>query len=161
MALDSARRTSSAGYLLPERSNGTRPRTSEPPADRPRRAAAPGKPAFLEQRPASPEQKPDRSDPVKQDQMWKELVWIERRGVREWKKNWEFLKNYDQMGQLKPEKPLPSNMSFFSDRVPSTTNQMFGSRLSTPLGRELVRLDRLLWSESHHKRRLDPERLPN
>ncbi|XP_054652734.1 uncharacterized protein C2orf50 homolog [Dunckerocampus dactyliophorus] len=100
----------------------------------------------------------DVKDPVKQDQAWKAIVWGERRAVLEWEKNWSFLRNYDQMGELKPEEPLPNNASHFSDCVPNTTNQIFGSRLSTPLGRELVRLDRLLSSSaSHHKCKQDPE----
>ncbi|KAI3367951.1 hypothetical protein L3Q82_026778 [Scortum barcoo] len=153
MDLNSVRRVSSAGYRLPQRNNGTRPVTTLPPADRTRRAGGGDGP------PAEPN--PDRTDPVKQDRVWTELVHSERRGLREWEKNWEFLKNYDQMGQLKSEEPLPSYVSLFSDRVPNTTNQMFGSRLSTPLGSELVRLDRLLlWPESHHKRKQDPEMLP-
>uniref|UniRef100_UPI0037E92D5A uncharacterized protein C2orf50 homolog n=1 Tax=Semicossyphus pulcher TaxID=241346 RepID=UPI0037E92D5A len=152
MDLNSVRRVSSAGYRLPERNNGTRPITTQPAANRTHHD---------KEDKVSTEQNPDRRDPVKQDRVWKELVWGERRGVREWEKNWGFLKNYDQMGQLKPEEPLPSYVSLFSDRVPNTTNQMFGSRLSTPLGSELVRLDRLiLWSGSNHKRKLDPEMLP-
>ncbi|AWP16835.1 Hypothetical protein SMAX5B_003430 [Scophthalmus maximus] len=84
---------------------------------------------------------------------------IQTEVIRE--KNWNFLRNYDQMGQLKSEEPLPSYVSLFSERVPNTTNHVFGSRLSTPLGSELVRLDRLLlWSGSHHKRKQDPEVLP-
>ncbi|XP_070699129.1 uncharacterized protein C2orf50 homolog [Pempheris klunzingeri] len=152
MDVNRVRRVSSAGYRLPDRSHGTRPASTPPPADRTR---------FAKGDAASAELSPDRSDPVKQDRVWKELVWSERRGVREWEKNWDFLRNYDQMGQLKPEEPLPSYVSLFSDHVPNTTNQMFGSRLSSPLGSELVRLDRLsLWSGSHHKRKLDPEMLP-
>ncbi|XP_040917113.1 uncharacterized protein C2orf50 homolog [Toxotes jaculatrix] len=149
MDLNNIRRASSAGYRLPERSNGTRPVTTQPPADRTRRVK--GDAVSLEQNP----------DPVKEDQVWREVVWSERRGVREWEKNWSFLRNYDQMGQLKSEEPLPSYVSLFSDRVPNTTNQMFGSRLSTPLGRELVRLEKLLlWSGTHHKCKRDPEMLP-
>ncbi|XP_033499020.1 ciliary microtubule inner protein 5 [Epinephelus lanceolatus] len=155
MDLNNVRRVSSAGYRLPERANGTRPITTRKPAaaaDRTRQAKGDA---------VSPELNPDRRDPVKQDQVWKEMVWSERRGVREWEKNWNFLRNYDQMGQLKSEEPLPSYVSLFSDRVPNTTNQMFGSRLSTQLGSDLVRLDRLLlWSGGNHKRKLDPEMLP-
>ncbi|KAK5885921.1 hypothetical protein CesoFtcFv8_017010 [Champsocephalus esox] len=105
MDMNNVRRVSSAGYRLPER---TRPKTTEPPADRGRLgtgAAGPG------------ERNPERRDPVKQDQVWKELVWGERRGVREWEKNWHFLRDYDQMGRLKPEEPLPSNVPLFSERV--------------------------------------------
>nr|XP_020477596.1 uncharacterized protein C2orf50 homolog isoform X2 [Monopterus albus] len=152
MDLNNIRRVSSAGYRLPERSDGTRPKTTQPPADRTRYAKGDA---------VSLEQNPDKRDPVKQDQVWRELVWREVRGVREWEKNWSFLRNYDPMGQLKTEEPLPSYVSLFSDCIPNTTNQMFGSRLSTPLGSELLKLDRLLlWSESHHKHKLDPEMLP-
>ncbi|XP_035465884.1 uncharacterized protein C2orf50 homolog [Scophthalmus maximus] len=150
MDLNDVRRASSAGYRLPERSDGARPTTAQPPADRTRRAGG-----------GDAEQNPDRGDPVNQDQRWRESVWRERRAIREWEKNWNFLRNYDQMGQLKSEEPLPSYVSLFSERVPNTTNHVFGSRLSTPLGSELVRLDRLLlWSGSHHKRKQDPEVLP-
>ncbi|XP_041668576.1 uncharacterized protein C2orf50 homolog [Cheilinus undulatus] len=107
------------------------------------------------------EQTSVKTDPEQQDRLWKELVWGERRKVREWEKNWGFLRNYDQMGQLKPSEPLPSDASLYSDRVPNTTNQVFGSRLSTPLGSELVRLDRLLlWSGGYRKHKLDQEMLP-
>ncbi|XP_010736526.2 ciliary microtubule inner protein 5 [Larimichthys crocea] len=153
--MDLNRRVSSAGYrlTLPERKNGTRPKTTQPPADRTH--------AKRKEDAASAEMIPDRSDPVKQDQVWKELVWRERRGVQEWEKNWDFLRNYDQMGQVKPEEPPPSNMSFFSEHIPNTSNQMFGSRLTTPLGSEVVRLDRLvLWSENHRRCKQDPEMLP-
>ncbi|XP_042356145.1 uncharacterized protein C2orf50 homolog [Plectropomus leopardus] len=153
MDLNNVRRVSSAGYRLPEPANETRPTTTrQPAADRTRSAKGDA---------VSAKQNPDRSDPVKQDRVWKEMVWSERRGVREWEKNWNFLRNYDQLGQLKPEETLPSYVSLFSDRVPNTTNQMFGSRLSTPLGSDLVRLDRLLlWSAGNHKRKQDPEMLP-
>ncbi|XP_059209738.1 uncharacterized protein C2orf50 homolog [Centropristis striata] len=154
MDLNTVRRVSSAGYRLPERANGTRPKTTQPPppADRAHHARGDAVSAELNM---------DRSDPVKQDQVWKEMVCSERRGVKEWEKNWNFLRNYDQLGQLKSEEPLPSYVPLFSDRVPNTTNQMFGSRLSTPLGKELVRLDRLLlWSGGNHKRKLDPEMMP-
>uniref|UniRef100_A0A673C932 Uncharacterized protein n=1 Tax=Sphaeramia orbicularis TaxID=375764 RepID=A0A673C932_9TELE len=109
MELNNARRASSAGYRLPERSNGTRPRTT--------------------QAPAAKMQEP-----------------------------WEFIKK--KKTKLS-EEPLPSYVSLFSDRIPNTSNQMLGSRLSTSLGNELVRLDRLLlWSDSHRKRKQDPEMLP-
>ncbi|XP_034530173.1 uncharacterized protein C2orf50 homolog isoform X2 [Notolabrus celidotus] len=150
--MDLNRRVSSAGYRLPERNKSTRPKSSQPAADRSRHVRGDKE---------STRETLEKSDTVKQDQVWKEVVWGERRGVKEWEKNWGFLRNYDQMGQLKPEKTLPSYVPLFSDCVPNTTNQMCGSRLSTPLGSELVRLDRLLlWSAGKHKRKLDPEMLP-
>ncbi|KAM6917438.1 ciliary microtubule inner protein 5 [Lycodopsis pacificus] len=143
MDLNNVRRVSSAGYRLPDRAYGTKPITTQQPVDTTRHA----------------EPNPDRRDPVKQDRVWKEAVLGERRGVREWEKKWNFLRNYDQMGQLKPEEPLPSYVSLFSSCVPNTSSQLVGSRLSSPLGSELVRLDRLLlWS--HHKCLQDPEMLP-
>ncbi|KAF3701489.1 putative protein C2orf50 [Channa argus] len=152
MELNNIKRVSSAGYRLPERSNGIRPTTKQLPADRTH---------FAKGDQVSLDQNPDKADPVKQAEVWKELVWRERRGIREWEKKWNFLRNYDQMGQLKSEEPLPNYVPLYSDHVPNTTNQMFGSRLSSPLGSELVRLDRLLlWSGSHHKCKQDPEMLP-
>ncbi|KAM4542106.1 ciliary microtubule inner protein 5 [Odontesthes bonariensis] len=90
-------------------------------------------------------QNPDHLDPVKRDQLWKVLVWKEKKATQEWEKNWNFLRDYDLKGQQRTEEPLPSYVSLFSDRHPNTSSQMLGSSLSTPEGKELVRLDRLLW----------------
>lgn len=148
--MSNVKRASSAGYRLPERSSGSRTTSGQAPADRTQWTTGEGA-----------GQNPDKSDLVKQDRVWRDLVLRERRGVLDWEKNWSFLRNYDQMGQLRPEEPLPTYMSFYSDHIPNTTNQIFGSRTSTPLGSELVRLDRiLLWQNNHHKRKLDPEMLP-
>lgn len=76
MDLSSVRRVSSAGYRLPERTRGTRPVSTEPPAERTRRGN--------KRDPASPQLDQDRIDTVKQDQVWKDVVWNERRGVQEW-----------------------------------------------------------------------------
>ena len=73
--MNNVRRVSSAGYRLPERSTGNRPTTSQPAADTSRY----GKGDTM-----TSAHNADRSDTVKQDQVWKELVWTERRGVREW-----------------------------------------------------------------------------
>ncbi|XP_068195608.1 uncharacterized protein C2orf50 homolog [Antennarius striatus] len=152
MDLNGERRVSSAGYRLPERNNVTRPVTSAPRAEKTRRAQvdAPRK-----------ELNPDVGDAVKRDQAWKDLVVSERRGVREWEKNWGFLRNYDHMGQLKQEEPQINHLSLCSDRIPKTSNQTFGRRLSTPLGSEVVRLDRLLLLSGHYQKlKSDPEMLP-
>ncbi|XP_069580027.1 uncharacterized protein C2orf50 homolog [Brachyistius frenatus] len=153
MDLNNVRRLSSAGYRSPERLNGSRTTTTTTqPADGTENTG--GGTAHVVPN-------PDRTDAVKQDQAWKELVWRERRGALEWEKNWSFLRNYDQMGQLRSEEPQPTNVSLFPNRVPNTTNQMFGSRLSTPLGRELIRLDRMFVGRgSRHRRKKGPETLP-
>lgn len=75
MDLNNIRRVTSAGYRLPERSSGTRPVNTQPPADRTR---------YTKGDAVSLDQNPDKRDPVKQDQVWKELVWSERKGIREW-----------------------------------------------------------------------------
>ncbi|XP_061552748.1 uncharacterized protein C2orf50 homolog [Phycodurus eques] len=150
MDFDNVRRASSAGYRLPERAKGTGPKTKQvAPASKSQQRGKDTRPTARDA---------DASDPVKRDRAWKEMVWSERTAVLEWDKNWSFLRNYDQLGELKTDEPLPDNASLFSDCAPNTTNQIFGSRLSTPLGRELIRLDRLLsWSASHRKCKQDPE----
>ncbi|XP_077394809.1 ciliary microtubule inner protein 5 [Festucalex cinctus] len=150
MDFDNVGRASSAGYRLPERAKGSGPITKQAPAAE----SLPRRKDTI----ASSTRLADATDPVKQDQAWKEIVWSERRAVLEWDKNWSFLRNYDRLGELKTEENFPDKSSFFSNCSPNTSNQIFGSRLSTPLGRELMRLDRLLsWSGSgrHHKRKLE------
>ncbi|XP_061156740.1 uncharacterized protein C2orf50 homolog [Syngnathus typhle] len=140
------RRASSAGYRLPQRGRGSKPIAKQAPA---------AKSLQRGEEPTHSTRDADASDPLQRDQAWKEMVWRERRAVLEWDKNWSFLRNYDQMGELKTEEAPPS---LFSDCAPNTTNQIFGNRLSTPLGREVMRLDRLLsWSAGHHKCKPDPE----
>uniref|UniRef100_A0A3Q2VSG8 Uncharacterized protein n=2 Tax=Haplochromini TaxID=319058 RepID=A0A3Q2VSG8_HAPBU len=79
-----------------------------------------------------------RVHPDKQDQLWKERVRKERKSG-----------------------PFPNNLSVFSDCIPNTTNQVYGSRLNTPLGDELLRQERLtLWPAGQRKQKPDPELLP-
>ncbi|XP_010901832.1 uncharacterized protein C2orf50 homolog [Esox lucius] len=131
------KRATSAGYRLPERSNITLISQSsasvcKQPLDRTLNTGG-GKTQNLDSR-----------DPVKQDQVWREAVRAERDGVKEWQKNWSFLKTYNQLGNYKAESPLPTYEAVFSDHLPNTTNQIFGSRVCMPLGRELMRMDKLL-----------------
>ncbi|XP_005477597.1 ciliary microtubule inner protein 5 [Oreochromis niloticus] len=95
-----------------------------------------------------------RVHPDKQDQLWKERVWKERKSAMEWEETWR-IKEIHHMG------PFPNNLSVFSDCIPNTTNQVYGSRLNTPLGDELLRQERLtLWPAGQRKRKPDPELLP-
>ncbi|KAL2306878.1 hypothetical protein Nmel_004822, partial [Mimus melanotis] len=55
--------------------------------------------------------------------------------------NWSFLKDHDQMGKRKKQKPLPNYMSVFSSKVPNSTNQTTGSQMNTELGRALVNMN--------------------
>ncbi|XP_072314021.1 uncharacterized protein C2orf50 homolog [Eucyclogobius newberryi] len=151
MEMTGMRRVSSAGYRLQPRTTAVRPKSSQSRVDRSLYAQGDGAPLSTGQ-----------EDPVKQDLKWRELVWSERRSLKEWEKNWDFLKKYDHLGEPKQETPLPTYVPFFSDLVPQTNNQMFGSRLSSPMGKELLRMDRLLFmSSSHQRRKLDPEMLPS
>ncbi|KAK7905240.1 hypothetical protein WMY93_017847 [Mugilogobius chulae] len=149
MELTGMRRVSSAGYRLQPRTTMVRPKSSQPRMDRSLYAQGDGGSLST-----------GDEDPVKQDMMWRELVWSERKTVKTWEKNWDFLKKYDNLGEPRQETPLPSYVPIFSDLVPQTSNQMFGSRLSSPMGKELLRLDRLLFlSSSHQRRKLDPDML--
>ncbi|KFO14562.1 Uncharacterized protein C2orf50, partial [Balearica regulorum gibbericeps] len=82
-----------------------------------------------------------QQDQVQQDKIWRESVVAEQRVRKIWYRNWSFLKDYDQMGKKKEQKPLPDYMPVFSSNVPNSTNQMIGSRMNTELGRALVNMD--------------------
>ncbi|KAM9562436.1 ciliary microtubule inner protein 5 isoform 2-T3 [Guaruba guarouba] len=99
-------------------------------------------------------------DQVQQDKIWRESVEAEERGRKTWYQNWSFLKDYDQMGKKKEEKPLPNYMPVFSSKVPNSTNQTIGSRMNTELGRDLVNMD-YFFSTGARKRKLDGELQPS
>ncbi|XP_043111939.1 uncharacterized protein C2orf50 homolog [Puntigrus tetrazona] len=148
------RRATSAGYRLPDRPNG--PLASQSSVSVFRHSA--GRTRNTGETPA---QDDDTRDPVKQDQVWREFVRTERTGVKEWEKNWSFLMNFDQLGHPRTETPLPGSVSLYSDRVPNTSNQMFGSGLYTELGKELIHLDGLLTlTANHRKTKRNPEMHP-
>ncbi|XP_030628911.1 ciliary microtubule inner protein 5 [Chanos chanos] len=150
------RRATSAGYRLPERAGVTL--TSQSSVSVLRHSQNRTRNTGSSETSA---QDADTRDPVKQDQVWREFVRAERTGVKEWEKNWSFLKNFDQLGQPRSENPLPSHVPVYSDLVPNTTNQMFGSRVCTDLGRELIRMDKLLMlTGSHRKTKQSSEMQP-
>ncbi|XP_010377970.2 uncharacterized protein C2orf50 homolog [Rhinopithecus roxellana] len=96
---------------------------------------------------------------VQQDQLWRELLEAERRDQRRWVQNWSFLKDYDPMGNKKEPEKLPDHVPLFSDTVPSSTNQVVGSRLDTPLGQTLIRMD-FFFTEGARKKKLEDEMQP-
>ncbi|XP_061316802.1 uncharacterized protein C2orf50 homolog isoform X2 [Pezoporus flaviventris] len=100
------------------------------------------------------EQSALQQDQVQQDKIWRESVEAEQRGRKIWYQNWSFLKDYDQMGKKKEQKPLPNYMPVFSSKVPNSTNQTIGSRMDTELGRDLVNMD-YFFSTGARKRKLD------
>nr|XP_023690485.1 uncharacterized protein C2orf50 homolog isoform X2 [Paramormyrops kingsleyae] len=155
----SARRAASAGYRFPDPAAAAAAaltsHSSGPPFRQPAAKVRLGRTG------EAPTRDPDFRDPVKQDQVWREFVRAERDGAKEWQKNWSFLRNYDQLGRPRKETPLPSYVPVFSDLVPNTANQTFGSRVGTDLGQALVRLDNLaVLRRSHRKAKLDPDMQP-
>ncbi|XP_067839844.1 uncharacterized protein C2orf50 homolog [Heptranchias perlo] len=134
-------RTTSAGYRLPDRpAAGSLTSHSKP--------AGTSKARELEY-----------FDTVKRDQVWREFMRAEWRGVKQWENNWSFLKDYDAKGRLKVREPLPEYVPLFSDKVPNTTNQTFGSRIDSHLGQALIRMDYQLQKENR-KKKLDDELIP-
>nr|XP_010308214.1 PREDICTED: uncharacterized protein C2orf50 homolog [Balearica regulorum gibbericeps] len=101
-----------------------------------------------------------QQDQVQQDKIWRESVVAEQRVRKIWYRNWSFLKDYDQMGKKKEQKPLPDYMPVFSSNVPNSTNQMIGSRMNTELGRALVNMD-YFFSSGARKRKLEGELQPS
>uniref|UniRef100_A0A8C3K8N8 Chromosome 2 open reading frame 50 n=1 Tax=Calidris pygmaea TaxID=425635 RepID=A0A8C3K8N8_9CHAR len=97
-----------------------------------------------------------QQDQVQQDKIWREAVEAEQRGRKIWYQNWSFLKDYDQMGKKKEQKPLPNYVPVFSSKVPNSTNQTIGSRMNTELGRALVNMD-YFFSSGARKRKLEDE----
>ncbi|KAM6280484.1 ciliary microtubule inner protein 5 [Porphyrio hochstetteri] len=106
------------------------------------------------------EQEAQQQDPVQQDKIWRETVVAEQRGRKTWCQNWSFLKDYDQMGKKKEQKPLPDYMPVFSSTVPNSTNQTIGSRMNTEHGRALVNMD-YFFSSGARKRKLEGELQPS
>ncbi|XP_074717656.1 ciliary microtubule inner protein 5 [Strix uralensis] len=101
-----------------------------------------------------------QQDQVQQDKIWRESVEAEQRGRKIWHQNWSFLKDYDQMGKKKEQKPLPNYMPVFSSKVPNSTNQTIGSRMNTELGRALINMD-YFFSSGARKRKLEGELQPS
>ncbi|KAF5892739.1 C2orf50-like protein, partial [Clarias magur] len=120
------RRATSAGYRLPERPSVPLASQSSVSVKRP-------PPRSSSEPQPDPGRNPDTRNPVQQDRVWRELVRAEREGLKEWEKNWNFLKDFDQLGHPRTEAPLPSYVSLYSDTLPNTSNQTFGSRICTEL----------------------------
>ncbi|XP_016802664.2 uncharacterized protein C2orf50 homolog [Pan troglodytes] len=151
-------RTTSAGYRLPP----TRPPASVSPAARGGPMASRGLAGGCQAPQALKAQRVAQGaacDGVQQDQLWRELLEAERRGQQRWIQNWSFLKDYDPMGNKKEPEKLPDHVPLFSDTVPSSTKQAVGSRLDTPLGQTLIRMD-FFFTEGAQKKKLEDEMQP-
>ncbi|XP_068925185.1 uncharacterized protein C2orf50 homolog [Petaurus breviceps papuanus] len=93
-----------------------------------------------------------QANQVHQDSLWKELLEAELRSRRRWIENWSFLKDYDPMGNKKEHPKLPEYISLFSDTVPSTANQVIGSRVNTELGKKIAGMD-FFFAEGNRKKK--------
>ncbi|XP_053564916.1 uncharacterized protein C2orf50 homolog [Bombina bombina] len=98
-------------------------------------------------------------DAVRKDCVWKEFVEAEKRGNKRWEENWNFLAEYDSMGNKKEEEPLPEHAPIFSAHSPNTTNENIGSRINTDLGQTLIHMDYFL-TGGNQKKKLGHELLP-
>ncbi|XP_001381648.1 uncharacterized protein C2orf50 homolog [Monodelphis domestica] len=94
----------------------------------------------------------EQANQVFQDNLWRELLEAENRSNRLWIQNWSFLKDYDPMGNKKEHPKLPEYTSLFSDTVPSTANQVIGSRMNTELGRRIASMD-FFFTEGNRKKK--------
>ncbi|XP_010145793.1 PREDICTED: uncharacterized protein C2orf50 homolog [Eurypyga helias] len=104
----------------------------------------------------APQASADEQAALQQDRVQPDKMEAEQRGRKIWCQNWSFLKDYDQMGKKKEQKPLPNYASVFSSEVPNSTNQTIGSRVNTELGRALVNMD-YVFSSGARKRKLETE----
>uniref|UniRef100_A0A8C3GLP3 Chromosome 2 open reading frame 50 n=1 Tax=Cairina moschata TaxID=8855 RepID=A0A8C3GLP3_CAIMO len=127
-----------------------------------RGSTQPGRPVLAQTaaRSRADEQAALQQDQVQQDKIWREFVEAEQRGKKIWYQNWSFLKDYDQMGNKKEQKPLPDYISVFSNKVPNSTNQNIGSRMNTELGKMLVNMD-YFFSSGARKRKLEDDLQPS
>nr|XP_020657972.1 uncharacterized protein C2orf50 homolog isoform X1 [Pogona vitticeps] len=106
------------------------------------------------------EQEALKQDQVRQDKVWREFVEAERRATKYWYQNWSFLKDYDPLGKKKEPEQLPEYVSVFSDKIPSTTGHVIGSRMNTDLGKTLVKMDYFL-NYGKRKKKLGEELQPS
>uniref|UniRef100_A0A667G9N8 Chromosome 2 open reading frame 50 n=1 Tax=Lynx canadensis TaxID=61383 RepID=A0A667G9N8_LYNCA len=142
-------RTTSAGYRLPSTGPSALHNSTARSGPAVSRGLAGGRRA-----PRAP-----GTDGAQQDQLWRELLEAERRGQRRRAQHWSFLKDCDPLGEKKAPVTLPENVPFFSDAVPSSTNQVVGSRVDTPLGQTLSGMD-FFFVEGVRKKNLEAELQP-
>ncbi|KAM8953785.1 ciliary microtubule inner protein 5 [Pelodytes ibericus] len=149
------RRTTSAGYRLPDRGEAQLNSTSTVSLTK----SLPG----ANQKPplgSRPNEKQAWGDAVKRDHIWREFVEAEKRGEKQWDENWSFLKEYDALGNKREQEILPEEVPVFSEKIPNTTNQNIGSRINTELGKSLIYMDYLLMGRNQ-KKKLGGELLPS
>ncbi|KAM4692754.1 ciliary microtubule inner protein 5 [Discoglossus pictus] len=145
----SIKRTTSAGYRLPNKSTAQLTSVSSVSLSK-KQAPSLG---------TTDKEKLVWGDVVRKDCVWREFVEAEKRGCKRWDENWSFLKEYDSLGNKIEAEPLPEHAPVFSEHLPNTTNESIGSRINTELGKTLIHMDYIL-TGGNQKRKLGTELLP-
>ncbi|XP_001505677.2 uncharacterized protein C2orf50 homolog [Ornithorhynchus anatinus] len=153
-----ARLATSAGYRLPEARLPVSASSLPPQGTRAGRTTALGRPQPARGR--EDQRTTLRGNQVLQDRLWRELLEAEWRDNQRWIQNWNFLKDYDPMGNKKEPQKLPKYIPRFSPDVPNTANQVIGSRINTKLGKKIGEMDFFL-IEGSRKKKLDNEFQPS
>ncbi|CAH1776078.1 unnamed protein product [Owenia fusiformis] len=95
-----------------------------------------------------------KCDIVTQDEVWKQSVNKEKKGVKEWEENWGFMTEFDPKGRPKSAKEEPTNKSQFSEdiNVPNTNSGNYGNRLNTEVGQTMQNMEFQFNSGSRKKK---------
>lgn len=84
-----------------------------------------------------------KCDVVTQDEIWKQAVNIEKKGVKSWEQNWGFLTEFDSKGRPRSAKSIPEEVVMYSDspNIPNTNSGNYGLRLNTTIGKVMQDLE--------------------
>jgi hypothetical protein len=80
---------------------------------------------------------------VSQEEIWKESVLREYTAAKRWEKNWGFMVQFDSKGKPRVKKESPPKTNLFTSKLPHTTNQMYGSQISSPETLKITKIERL------------------
>ncbi|XP_067941107.1 uncharacterized protein C2orf50-like [Watersipora subatra] len=98
-----------------------------------------------------------KADVVSQDQIWKQAVENEQKGLQKWENAWGFLTEYDSRGNPVEKTAIPGKFEQHkTGPVPITNSRLYGSRIGTEHGQNMLNLEFQL-SKNNKKRKLDSE----
>lgn len=93
-----------------------------------------------------------KTDAVGQCEIWKQALNKEVWSVKEWEKNWGFMTQFDAKGNVKEAKELPANLTVFSETVPNTNAENYGSQLDTEIGQRLKDLEFRFYADQRRRK---------
>ncbi|XP_043999679.1 uncharacterized protein C2orf50 homolog [Gambusia affinis] len=103
-----------------------------------------------------------RKNPVSLAEGWKDLCVKERRIALEWDETWGAVLDCGTQDAPMDEKSLPKNLSVYSEFVPNTSNQVYGSRQIMPHGKQMIKQDGLpLFHGSYRGKKKTVEKEPS